>query len=36
MGFMTEVSADDAVERLPSYLEGGVRVEERMNAPSPR
>ena len=30
MGFMTEVSADDAVERLPSYLEGGVRVEERM------
>ena len=30
VGFMTEVSVEDAVERLPSYLEGEMRVEERM------
>ena len=30
MGFMTELDADEAPERLPYYLEGSARVEERM------
>ena len=30
VGFMTELSVDDALEMLPLYLDGGVRTEERM------
>ena len=30
VGFMTELSVDEAVEKLPMYLSGGLRVEERM------
>lgn len=29
LGFMTEVEAHDALERIPQYLAGDVRVEER-------
>lgn len=29
VGFMTELAADDALEAIPSYLEGEVMVEER-------
>lgn len=28
LGFMTELTAPDAMERLPRYLEGGMRVSE--------
>ena len=30
VGFMSELSVDEAVEKLPSYLNGSHRVEERM------
>lgn len=30
VGFMTEVRVEDAVKRLPEYLNGNLRVEERM------
>lgn len=30
VGFMTELSVDEAEEKLPQYLNGGVRIEERM------
>ena len=29
LGFMTELRARDALERIPQYLEGGARLEER-------
>ena len=29
VGFMTELSADEAAEKIPSYLDGAHRVEER-------
>ena len=29
LGFMTELRARDALERIPKYLEGGARLEER-------
>ena len=29
LGFMTELQVDEALERLPVYLDGGCRVEER-------
>ena len=29
LGFMTELRARDALERIPRYLEGGARLEER-------
>ena len=29
VGFMTELNADEAVDKLPMYLEGGLRTEER-------
>jgi NAD+ kinase len=29
VGFMTELSADEAAEKIPSYLDGSRRVEER-------
>lgn len=30
VGFMTEIEAGDALEKVPAYLDGGCRVEERM------
>ena len=30
VGFMTELKVEEAVERLPIYLDGNLRVEERM------
>lgn len=30
VGFMTELTVEEAADRLPAYLEGGLRVEERM------
>ena len=30
VGFMTELSADEAAEKIPSYLDGSRRVEERL------
>ena len=30
VGFMTELSVDDAAERIPEYLDGSTRVEHRM------
>ncbi len=30
VGFMAELSVDEAAERIPWYLEGGARVEQRM------
>ena len=30
VGFMTELEVDEAMEKLPMYLDGGMRVEERM------
>ncbi len=30
IGFMTELKVEEAVEKLPDYLEGNMRVEERM------
>ncbi len=30
VGFMTELSADEAAEKIPSYLDGSGRVEERV------
>ena len=30
VGFMTELKVDDAADRLPAYLNGELRVEERM------
>ena len=30
VGFMTELSVDDAAERIPGYLDGSARVEHRM------
>lgn len=29
LGFMTELEADEALEKLPQYLEGNARIEER-------
>ena len=30
VGFMTELSVEEALEKIPAYLDGGQRVEERM------
>jgi NAD+ kinase len=30
VGFMAELKVEDTIRRLPEYLNGGVRVEERM------
>ena len=30
VGFMAELAVEEAIEKLPAYLEGGMRVEERM------
>ena len=30
VGFMTELSVEDALTKLPAYLEGDLRIEERM------
>ena len=30
IGFMTELDRDDAIKKLPEYINGRVRIEERM------